>query len=189
LINHCSIGSRLMMAVVQNGFLWTCHTVGLNGSNGVYLGDSSGTNVDRSAMQWFKIEINSDSSGLTLGDHGRVFDPAETNAWWYYFPSLAVNCAGDMVAGFSGSSATNYIGAFYTWRLSDGSTLDQPRMIQSGTTNYTFSRWGDYSATTLDPTDDWSFWTIQEYATLWTDQFGTLQGRWGTVVAKIRPSP
>src|SRR6267154_1559575 len=29
------INSRLMMATVRNGFLWTCHAVGLSGNNGI----------------------------------------------------------------------------------------------------------------------------------------------------------
>jgi hypothetical protein len=37
---------------------------------------------------------------------------------------LIINCAGDMVMGFSGSSATNYIGAYYSWRLSSASVLE-----------------------------------------------------------------
>ena len=36
--------------------------------------------------------------------------------------------------GFSGSSRSNYIGAFYTWRLAGGSTLVPPRVIQPGKT-------------------------------------------------------
>ena len=99
-----------------------------------------------------------------------------------------VNCAGDMVAGFSGSTATNYIGTFYTWRLSSGATLGQPVVIQAGTTN-SVSGWGDYSATTLDPTDDWSFWTVQEYATPAQLAPGVFVNRWGTVIARIKPSP
>jgi hypothetical protein len=143
-----------MMSVIRNGFVWTCHTIGLNGTNGVYSGDTFGTNVNRSAIQWLKLQISPEGSALTGYDHGRVVDSIHsTNAWWYHFPSLAVNCAGDMVAGFSGSSATNYIGAFYTWRLATGATLDEPRLIQPGTTNYNPDQFGDYSATTLDPTD------------------------------------
>jgi hypothetical protein len=84
-----------MMATIRNGFLWTCQTVGLSGTNGTYVGEASGTNVDRSAIQWFKLQINPDGSGLSMNDHGRVHDSAGTNAWWYYFPSLAVNCPGD----------------------------------------------------------------------------------------------
>jgi hypothetical protein len=184
-VNLYTIGSRLMMAVVRNQSLWTCHTVGLGGTNGTYTGDSSGTNVDRSANQWFKLQINPDGSGITMGDHGRVFDPAQTNAWWYYFPSLAVNCPGDMVMGFSGSSATNYISALYTWRLDSGWTLGTPRVIWPGQIAVTAGgfRWGDYSATGSDPADDWSFWTVQEYAG------GSGAFSWRTVIANIRPSP
>jgi hypothetical protein len=185
-INLYLIGSRLMMATIRNDILWTCQAVGLSGTNGTYAGDASGTNVDRSAIQWLALGISPDATTLTLADHGRIFDPAATNAGWYYFPSLAVNCAGDMVTGFSGSSATNYIGCFYSWRLANGVMLDKPRTIQLGTIadNNPGFRWGDYSATTLDPTDDWSFWTVQEYAS----QVGVIE-QWGTAVSKIRPNP
>lgn len=183
------IGSRLMMATVHNGFLWTCQTVGLSGTNGTYIGDASGTNVDRSGAQWLAFEISPDNTTLTLINHGRIFDPAPTNNFWYYFPSLAVNCPGDMVMGFSGSSPTNYIGAFYTWRLANGLTLGAPGMLQSGTTNFDNNLWGDYSATTLDPTDDWSFWTVQEYATPLLGPAGRPSRDWATVIARVRPSP
>jgi hypothetical protein len=171
-----------MMATIHNGFLWTCQTVGLSGTNGTYIGDASGTNVDRSAAQWLAFEISPDATTLTLADHGRVYDPAASNAWWYYFPSLAINCPGDMVMGFSGSSPTNYIGAFYTWRSANGVMLEQPRTLQAGSTNFTSLRWGDYSATSLDPVDDWSFWSVQEYAVGGPKQ-------WGTVISRIRPTP
>ena len=135
-------------------------------------------------MQWFQFQISADGSSLALANFGRVFDPdAQTDSpWWYYFPSLMVNCAGDMVAAFSGSTKTNYIGAFYTARIAGATTNQPPTLFQAGTTATT-PRWGDYSATSLDPTDDWSFWTVQEYAT------GSDVHSWGTVIAKIRPNP
>src|SRR5207247_2036099 len=77
-------------------------------------------------------------------------------------PSLAVNCPGDMVAGFSGSSATNFIGAFYAWRSATGGTVS-PRQFQPGTITHS-GGWGDYSATMIDPSDDWTFWTVQAYS-------------------------
>ena len=160
--------------------------MGLNGTNGDYAGDRFGTNVDRSAIQWFKLQISADATGVTLSDHGRIFDcTRQTNAWWYYFPSLAVNCPGDMVAGFSGSSASNYISAFYSSRLANGSRLREPRLIQAGTTSYNPDQFGDYSATGIDPADDWSFWTVQEVAT----PTGFLRPPWATFIAKIRPAP
>jgi hypothetical protein len=99
-----------------------------------------------------------------------------------------VNCAGDMVIAFSGASVTNYIGAFYSWRLASGLTLQHPRLIRDGKNPYNINdRWGDYSATTLDPTDDWSFWTVQEYADDLGDPVNAYV--WATVVARIRPTP
>jgi len=173
-----------MNAVIRNGFLWTCQAIGLS-TNDTYVGNSSGSNVTRSAIQWFKLQISPDSTTLTLADYGRIYDTNQTaNPWWYYMPSLMVNCAGDMLAGFSGSSSITNISALYTWGLPGGFTLNPPRAFQSGTTAPTPPRWGDYSATTLDPTDDWTFWTVQEYA----KPNGT-NPLWGTVIARIRPNP
>ena len=85
--------------------------------------------------------------------------------------------------GFSGSSPTNYIAALYASRLA-GKPVVAPRVIRPGSIPYSNPRWGDYSATTVDPTDDWSFWTVQEYAAPCS-----FVGEWETVIAKIRPSP
>ena len=72
--------------------------------------------------------------------------------------------------------------------MAGGPTIDL-RPIRGGTTSFTaIGRWGDYSATMLDPTDDWSFWTVQEYA----DPAGDPNGDgspWQTVIAKLRPQP
>ena len=48
-------------------------------------------------------------------------------------------------------------------------------------------RWGDYSATVVDPSSDTTFWTIQEYAAM---DVGPLPNddRWGTWWGMINPS-
>ena len=143
--------------------------------------------MDRSGLQWLKLSVDAEGGTLSYSAHGRVYDPASTNPFYYYYPSLMVNGAGDMVMGFSGSNATNYIGAFYTWKPAAGSTTAVPRLIQVGGTGFLSSRWGDYSATTLDPTDDCSFWTVQEYADPSVDPGGDWP--WATVIAEIRPNP
>ena len=94
-----------------------------------------------------------------------------------------------MVAGFSGYGLTNYISAYYTWRLSSGSMPVNPRLLQSGAVKFAGDRVGDYCATSLDPIDDWSFWTVQEYATTAQVLPGVFVNRWGTVVARINPNP
>lgn len=184
-INLMVVGSRLMMATLRNGCLWTCHHVGLEGTDGTYTNGPAGATVNRSAAQWLKLRLNSDATTLDYDEHGRIYDRAASNAYWYYFPSLAVNCAGDMVAGFSGSSASTHIGAFCTWRLSNGYSPPNPLILQQGSAVYPHDSWGDYSATTIDPTDDWSFWTVQEYA----DLEGQQDRPWVTWIARITCCP
>jgi hypothetical protein len=177
-----AVGSRLMMAVIRNNFLWTCQMVGLDGTDGDYDGGSSGGSVDRSAVQWLKLQINATGEPLTYSLHGRIFDSRATDPYFYYFPSLMVNSAGDMVAGFSGSRSAEYIGAFYSGRLANGITSDRPVLIQAGRSHFGESRWGDYSYTSLDPTDGLSFWTLQEYA----ENVPDTPQNFGTWMAKVK---
>ncbi|HTL56351.1 MAG TPA: hypothetical protein VL361_11775 [Candidatus Limnocylindrales bacterium] len=79
--------------------------------------------------------------------------------------ALAVNCSGDVVIGYSGSGTTHYIGAYYSWLFAGSVIAVGPFTIQAGTISYIYTdRWGDYSYTSIDPSDDWSFWTVQQYA-------------------------
>ena len=99
---------------------------------------------------------------------------------WYYYPSLAVNARGDMCMGFSRSSANLFIEGVVTGRDFDDppGTLD-PLVVQKageGFYSQVFNgrnRWGDYSATCVDPSDDLTIWSIQEYA-----QAGNTYGTW-----------
>ena len=69
-----------------------------------------------------------------------------------------------------------------------GSTRD-PRVLQAGEATYTKTfgtgvvRWGDYSHSGVDPSDDRSLWTIQEYARPHAGGFT----RWGTWWGKVTP--
>jgi hypothetical protein len=179
-----NLGSRLMTAVIRNGYLWTCHHVGLDGVDGDY----DGPTADRSAVQWFKLQVS--SGGLAYASHGRIYDTASSNPYWYHFPSLNVNAAGDLVVGFSGSRATEYIGAFFRGRRANGTWMNRPAPVQAGRGAYTGGpRWGDYSATSMDPTPDsqnpnfGTFWTVQQYADPVPER------PWGTWITQVKASP
>jgi len=172
-------GSRLMTAVIRNGYLWTCHHVGLDGTDGDYDGGTP----DRSAAQWFKLAVQ--SGGLTYTTHGRIYDASTSNPYSYYFPSLNVDNNGRVVFGFSGSKTAEHVGGFFTGRTSTGTMMNRPVLVQAGRAPTTLDRWGDYSATTMDPTDD-SFWTAQEYA-IWDLDIPAFF-RWGTWITRIKSS-
>jgi hypothetical protein len=56
----------------------------------------------------------------------------------------------------------------------------------------TLNRWGDYSATVVDPINDLDFWTLQEYASsqdLCSTPSSTCTGGWGTWWANVVAPP
>ena len=173
-------GSRLMMAVIRDGALWTCHHVGLSGTNGSYSGNATGTNVDRSAVQWLKLTTDTNGNFLSV-TNGRVFDRSGTNPCWYYFPSLMVNAKGDMAMGFSGSQSNGYIGAFSSYRTAAGAMPNTPFLIQAGKGPFEANKWGDYSSTSLDPCDDLTMWTVQQYA----EDLTLNENKWGTWISEL----
>ncbi len=53
---------------------------------------------------------------MTLADHGNVGGEDIAQNTYTFFPSIAVNSAGDVGIGFSASAASIYAGAHYTGR-------------------------------------------------------------------------
>ncbi len=142
--------SRFSGSVVQvNGSLWAVHAV--RGSN------------NNSAIRWYEIDESTNAviqTGL-IEDANRDF----------YYPSVAVNDAGVVVIGYSGSGPTQFISSMASFGLTDtngNTTFNAPQILAAGADNYnvTFgsgrNRWGDYSSTVVDPTDPNKFWTFQE---------------------------
>jgi hypothetical protein len=152
--------------VLTHGNIWGVQTVLVDG---------------RDALHWVRI----DASTYALKEQGMISSPS----LYYYYGSIAVDAAGDVAIGFSGSSSAQFAGAFAVVGKFDGTTttFNTPALLQAGAAPYTVTsgtgriRWGDYSATTVDPTNPNHLWTIQEYAS-GPDQ-------WSTYVAELIPVP
>lgn len=134
-----------------------------------------GINVDdRAAIRWYEI----DKSTNAVLQSGTIGDPDRD----YYYPSIAVNQFGNVVIGFSRSSLTEFVSSYaVVGDTVDGiTTFGSPILLKPGVANYSQgnNRWGDYSATTVDPTDPLSFWTIQEFVSApntWSTQITELK--------------
>src|SRR5438477_12492798 len=114
--------------------------------------------ADRSAVEWFKIQT---SPTVMIADSDRTRDSAATNPKFYYMPSLVVNKNGDMVVVFSGSSANDYIGAYYMGKLNNGSSPSAPIRYFAGKDWFHSPggiAWGAYTFTTLG-LDGLAVWT------------------------------
>ena len=141
----------------MNGTVWCSHNV--------FLPYSTTVNAQRCSAQWWQIDTNANPIQIGLID-----DPSNAN--FYYFPAIAVNKYNDALIGFSTSSASTHVNAAYALHLhTDPVDSMRPLNIyRHGMNTYykTFSgsknRWGDYSNTSVDPTNLTDFWTIQEVA-------------------------
>jgi len=159
-------GPRAMMGVYRDGSLWTCHAIGING---------------RCGCRWYEV----DPATVSLVQYGTVSD----SSLYYYYPSLMVNSRRDVVMGFSGSNGSQFVSAYYTGRRGTDTpgSMAPPALVRLGIgpqnhiDPYGFNRWGDYSYTSLDPTDDLVFWTLQAYGDSGND--------WRTYAAELYFEP
>lgn len=104
--------------------------------------------------------------------------------------SIAMDKKGDMGLGYSVVNGTTvYPGIRYTGRMAGDPagqmTLGEGTVINgSGIQRTTNSRWGDYTDLTVDPTDDCTFWYVNEYYTL-AGQISSTAG-WQTRIASFK---
>lgn len=132
---------------------------------------------NRAAVRWYKIDANT----YAVIQSGTIADPSLE----YFYPSIAANAAGTVVIAFNGCSRTTFISSYAVVGETVGGTITfgSPMLLQSGLASYQApgggtSRWGDYSATSVDPVDPNRFWTIQLIA--------SGSSAWSTQITEIR---
>ncbi|CAG1009805.1 hypothetical protein ANRL4_04090 [Anaerolineae bacterium] len=186
---------RLMQAVVRNGRLWTTHAAAVLPTGVGNGGFQNDTNL-RDAAVFYEIDVT--GAAPVLVQRGLQMDTAPTasNPVYYTYPSVMVSGQGHMAMGFSAVSAVTYAGAAYNGRLvsdplgtlNGAAVIYQPGLDIYNTNAGGRKRWGDYSYTSLDPCDDMTMWTIQEYAAVRGANTGS--GNWAMSVARLNaPAP
>ncbi len=117
--------------------------------------------ADRAGIRWFELR-KSGALPWSLFQEG-TYSPDATRRW---IGSIAMDRQGDIALGYSASSTTVSPSTRYTGRLAGDppGTLPQgENSIQAGTGTNPSSRWGDYAAMTVDPSDDCTFWFTTEH--------------------------
>ena len=189
-----ALDDRLYAAHLRNGRLWTAHNIGVNNSGTTTLPRT------RNAARWYELQNLSTTptvvqSGTLYDDSGTAGDSNQRNYW---IPSIMVSGQGHVALGCSIAGTNERINAFTTGRLS-GDALGTLRDGPGGTTfpGYTSSstaynppsdpggiggrRWGDYSYTSLDPDNDMTIWTAQEFC--------SSTNTWGVQVVQLLAPP
>jgi hypothetical protein len=147
-------------------------------SHSVVAGSSGG-------VRWYEIQ---NPNGTPVVAQQSTFAPDATYRW---MPSVAMDQAGNLAVGYSKSSTSVFPSIAYAGRLATDpvSTLQTETTVVSGTgsqvgpppPNAPLTRWGDYSAMTVDPIDDCTFWYTQEYLKAPSGNFN-----WNTRIANFK---
>jgi hypothetical protein len=181
-----TLGDRMMTPVVYQNLggtesLWADYTTIQNFPNGP------------TTVRWYQFDVTGGSFPAT---------PVQQQDWsnggdtlFRFMPSIAVDDAGNAAIGYSVSSGTVHPGIRYAGRLAGDPPGDLGQgeatlFTGAGSQLDSFGRWGDYSMTTVDPSDGMTFWHVNEYYGTTTDfSFSTRIGKFNFPTPTIRPTP
>jgi uncharacterized repeat protein (TIGR01451 family) len=172
--NLDTLDDRMYQAMIRNGTLWSAHNFRVTAA-----GVSSTAAQSRNAIRWYQFQNLTTTP--TVVQSGTVFDNAATRAAarQYSIPSVTVTGQGHAVMGSTMGGTPVGATPVFVGRLS-GDTLGlmvgppTTPAVTYGTSTANYNppsdpggaagrRWGDYSFTVVDPLDDMTVWTIQEY--------------------------
>ena len=174
-----SLGDRLMYRLAYRNFgdhesLVANHSVNVSTGNG----GGRGGGTSKVGIRWYELR---NPNGTPVLYQQSTFSPDDAARW---MGSIAMDKAGDIALGYSVSSSSVYPGIRYTGRLPGDplNTLQTEGIIWSGggSQQTGLSRWGDYSAISVDPVDDCTFWYTNEYLP------GNGTFNWSTRIASFR---
>ena len=183
-----ALDDRLFAAMIAQGpdgtdSLWTAHNIEVDASGNA---SSSG---NRDGSRWY--QLGTLSSTPSLVQSGTLFDSAASSPRSFWIPSVAANGQGHASINTSTAGTNNFAEIASSAHLStDPTGTTEPFDItQTSSSPYNLAnenpqRWGDFSQTVVDPTDNMTFWTFQEYS---NGTGGT--SSWAVRVIKLRPPP
>ena len=152
-----TLGDKIMTPVVyqnRNGTesLWADQTTILNFPSGP------------TAVSWYQFDVTGGTFPAAAAQQQEWTNGGD--GLWRFMPSIAVDQNGNTAIGYSTSSSSIFPGIRYGGRLETDppNNLGQGEAIMfDGVGFQGASRWGDYSMTTIDPTDGITFWHANEY--------------------------
>jgi subtilisin-like proprotein convertase family protein len=129
---------------------------------GNFTVDDENTGVGQAGVRWF--ELRKGESGAWVLHQEGTYAPDGENRWT---GAIAMDGAGNIALGYNVSSSTVYPGIRYAGRLASDPLGTLPRgeytLIAGEGSQTGTNRWGDYSAMSVDPGDDSTFWFTGEY--------------------------
>jgi hypothetical protein len=149
-----SLADRLMYRLAYRRFADGHEAMVLNHSVNPGTGPLSG-------IRWYELRITSNTPSLFQQGTYAI----DSNSRW--MGSIAMDKVGNIAVGYSVSGTSLFPSIRFATRAPGDAagTLGAESSIVAGGGSQTgaLSRWGDYSALTVDPVDDCTFWYTTEY--------------------------
>jgi hypothetical protein len=182
-----TLGDKIMTPVVYQNLsgtesLWASGTVCTDANCTVQTG-----------VRWYQFNVTGGTFPST---------PVQQQTWtngsdglYRFMPSIAVDAAGNAAIAYSTSSSTAFPGIRYAGRLvgdpsNDLGQGENTMFNGTGSESDTNGRWGDYTMTTIDPSDGMSFWHVNQYeATTGSFNWHTRIGKFQFAAASPTPTP
>ena len=139
---------------------------------GNFVTDVNGNN--RAGVRWF--ELRKTDSAWSLYQQG-TYAPGTLNRW---MGAIAMDGSGNIALGYNVADSVVYPGLRYAGRLASDAlgTLPQgEHTLVNGSASNNSNRYGDYSAMSVDPSDDCTFWFTGEW---------NAAGTWRTRIGKFK---
>ena len=133
-----------------------------------FVVDTDASNGELAGVRWFEFRQSGDNQPWSLYQEGTYTAPDGRHAW---NASLAMDGQGNIGMGYTSMSGpttptTVRVSSYYTGRMNGdplGTMTAMEELIANGNANFSGNRYGDYSKIDVDPSNDQSFWFIDEY--------------------------
>ncbi len=133
-----------------------------------FVVDTDASSGELAGIRWFELRQNGDNQPWSIYQENTYTAPDGRHAW---HASMIMDGSGNIGMGYTSMSgpstgSTVRISSYYTGRF-DGDALNTmtvtEELIAAGGQNIGSTRYGDYSKIDIDPSDDTTFWFINEY--------------------------
>jgi len=136
-------------ACYRNGSLWFTQCV---------YGKKNAADAATTHAHWMRVAVSAGNSTPSVLGSGLVGSPSV----WLLYPSICANKNNDALLGYTQCSSSTYPSAAYSFRygMDGANTMQNGRILATGQSVHyeTFTgsrnRWGEYSSTGVDPSDD-----------------------------------
>jgi hypothetical protein len=167
-----SVGDRFMFRFAYRNFgTYDSFLV----SHTIQVGSSP---LSQTGIRWYELR---NSAAPTLNQSGTI-SPDES--LYRFMPSIAQDQNGNAAVGYSTSSSSAHPGMSASYWSLTAETSPTEVLLYNGTADEENSyHWGDYSSMTVDPSNDCTFWYVNQYFN--TADVGTDRPTWQTRISNF----